>query len=184
MKVDVDKGLNSGDKADSDARVQAFGSNKLALKEGKSFLMLCYEALQDFTLLILIGCAMLNIVAGIFAQSEDHKGSWLEGVAILFTVLVVVCVSAGSDYAKERQFQALNAMASDVKVNVTRDGLTVQISVYDLLCGDILWVNYGDLLAADGILLANQDIKMDEAALTGEPILISKSVEEKVKYLS
>lgn len=184
LKVDVEKGINTGDKADLDARIEAFGSNKLQLKEAKSFFMLCYEALQDFTLLILIGCAVLNIVAGVLAQSEDHKGSWLEGVAILLTVGVVVCVSAGSDYAKEKQFQALNAMASDIKVNVTRDGKSVQISVYDLLCGDILWVNYGDLLAADGVLLATQDIKMDEAALTGEPILITKSVEEKPFMLS
>ncbi len=65
-------------------------------------------------------------------------------------------VSALTDYAKEKQFRALSNIASDVKVNVIRGGKTTSTSIFDLLVGDILCLNYGDVLPADGILIAGE----------------------------
>uniref|UniRef100_A0A9J2Q6B0 P-type Cu(+) transporter n=1 Tax=Ascaris lumbricoides TaxID=6252 RepID=A0A9J2Q6B0_ASCLU len=109
---------------------------------------------------------------------EDHGSAWIEGVAILICVVVVVLVTAVNDYSKERQFRGLQAkIETGHKFSVIRDGEAVDISVNDLVVGDIARVKYGDLLPADGFLLQGNDLKIDESSLTGESDHISKSTE-------
>jgi len=182
LHVDLKVGL-TGD--DIEERRQVFGSNKLAMKPPKSFFELCWEALQDFTLLVLMGCALLSLIIGIIeAQKPGHEYAWVEGCAIFVTIFVVVMVSAGTDYAKEKQFRALSDIANNINIDVQRKGVTTAVSIFDLVVGDILWVKYGDLIPADGILIDGQELKTDESALTGEPILISKDAKEKPFLLS
>ncbi len=185
LNVDVSVGLNSSEVAD---RKAVFGSNEIKLKPPKSFLELVWEAFQDPTLIILIICAILiTTIALVEAAVEGkpaHESDWVEGVAIFVTVLIVVSVAAGTDYAKNKQFMALSDMASDIKLDVQRDGKTQKVSIFDLVVGDILWVGYGNMMPADGVLLESQELKADESALTGEPILIAKDTVKKPFLLS
>ncbi len=182
LNVNVDSGLSG---SDTEERKRVFGPNKVEMKPPKGFFLLAFEALQDPTLLLLCGCAVISLGAGIY-DAAVHPGSneWIEGISIIFTIVVVVCVAAGTDYAKEKQFRALSALASDVKVSVQRNGATTEVSIFELVVGDILWLRYGDLLAADGLLIESQQMKCDEAALTGEPVLIAKDPVEKPFVLS
>ncbi len=184
MGVDLKNGLTG---SDTQARKEHFGPNKLEMKASKSFLALCLDALQDPTLMILIVCATISLGTGIYETihgGPGHETDWVEGVAIIFTIVVVVMVAAGTDYAKEKQFQALNEIANDIKIDVQRQGSTTAISIFDLVVGDVLWVKIGDLLPADGILLESQEVQTDESALTGEPILINKNITDKPFLLS
>jgi len=96
----------------------------------------------------------------VLQEEEEHHG-WIEGLAILISVIVVVIVTAFNDYSKERQFRGLqNRIEGEHKFSVIRGGEVCQISVGDILVGDIAQVKYGDLLPADGCLIQSNDLKV------------------------
>lgn len=91
---------------------------------------------------------------------------------------MVVLVTAGNNYSKEKQFRGLqSSIQKEQKFSVLRDGQAVQILVSDIVVGDLCQVKYGDLIPADGILIQGNDLKIDESSLTGESDLIKKSVD-------
>lgn len=93
-------------------------------------------------------------------DEDDHHG-WIEGLAILISVIVVVLVTAFNDYSKERQFRGLqNRIEGEHKFSVIRHGEVQQISVGDIVVGDICQIKYGDLLPADGCLIQSNDLKV------------------------
>lgn len=75
------------------------------------------------------------------AEDDEAKHGWIEGLAILISVIVVVIVTAFNDYTKERQFRGLqNRIEGEHKFNVIRQGELRQISVGDIVVGDICQV--------------------------------------------
>lgn len=93
-------------------------------------------------------------------EEEDHY-AWIEGAAILVSVIVVVLVTAFNDYSKERQFRGLQSrIEGEHKFSIIRGGEVCQISVGDIVVGDIAQIKYGDLLPADGILIQSNDLKV------------------------
>jgi P-type E1-E2 ATPase len=90
--------------------------------------------------------------------------------------VIIITVTAGNNYIKEQQFQKLNAMAQAKNVNVYRAGDLVNISVYELMVGDIVEVETGEILSVDGILIDGNNISVDESSLTGETIDVKKRV--------
>ncbi|XP_043657363.1 plasma membrane calcium-transporting ATPase 2 isoform X5 [Drosophila teissieri] len=174
----------SGSRADEEHRRETFGSNVIPPKPPKTFLTLVWEALQDVTLIILEVAALVSLGlsfykpadedAPVLQEEEEHHG-WIEGLAILISVIVVVIVTAFNDYSKERQFRGLqNRIEGEHKFSVIRGGEVCQISVGDILVGDIAQVKYGDLLPADGCLIQSNDLKVDESSLTGESDHVKK----------
>ncbi|XP_034139408.1 plasma membrane calcium-transporting ATPase 2 isoform X1 [Drosophila guanche] len=174
----------SGSKADEEHRRETFGSNIIPPKPPKTFLTLVWEALQDVTLIILEVAALVSLGlsfykpadedAPVLQEEEEHHG-WIEGLAILISVIVVVIVTAFNDYSKERQFRGLqNRIEGEHKFSVIRGGEVCQISVGDILVGDIAQIKYGDLLPADGCLIQSNDLKVDESSLTGESDHVKK----------
>ncbi|KAF4525203.1 hypothetical protein B566_EDAN008309 [Ephemera danica] len=96
-------------------------------------------------------------------------------MAILISVIVVVIVTAFNDYTKERQFRGLQSrIEGEHKFSVIRGAEVKQISVGDIVVGDICQIKYGDLLPADGILIQSNDLKVDESSLTGESDHVKK----------
>jgi len=179
----------SGSAADLKQRIEVFGSNVIPPKPPKTFLQLVWEALQDVTLLILIVAAIISLGLSFYhppeEESQDHSGSsgddteseagWIEGVAILVAVFVVVFVTAFNDWRKEKQFRGLqNKIEHEHKFAVIRTGEVIQLPVSDICVGDICQVKYGDLLPADGILIQSNDLKVDESSLTGESDHVKK----------
>ena len=103
-----------------EARTIAFGTHKREAPERTGFCTLLLEALDDFMLKILIGCAVFQLVFEIgmaAARDPEHLATaWIEGFAILVAVAVVSLVTAGSDYKKEGQFLKQQAIAEVGKV--------------------------------------------------------------------
>ena len=101
---------------------------------------------------------------------ECAATGWIEGFAIIVAIVVVVLVTAGNDYSKERQFRALSAVADDRKILAFRNksDQPVEISVYDIMVGDLLYLRTGDKIPADCYFLSGSDLKCSEAAMTGE----------------
>eukprot|EP00732_Lithocolla_globosa_P001643 Lithocolla_globosa_v1_NODE_856_length_3177_cov_20.386611.p1 type:complete len:999 gc:universal NODE_856_length_3177_cov_20.386611:3080-84(-) len=187
LHVDIKKGL------DSDSllmeRAEFYGHNVLPKVESKSFLRLCWEGLGDKTLLILIAAAVISIAIGVYEavaieHEEDELGSWIEGVAILAAVVVVVLAGSINDYQKEKQFRKLNAVKDDHEIKVLRSGTQMQVSVVDIVVGEIVYVDTGDILCADGVFLEGHNIKCDESGMTGESDAIKKGLSDDPFLLS
>ncbi|OTF77092.1 plasma membrane calcium-transporting ATPase 3-like protein [Euroglyphus maynei] len=109
---------------------------------------------------------------------EESEAGWIEGAAILVSVIIVVIVTAFNDYTKERQFRGLQSrIEHEHKFSVIRNGEVIQLLVSELVVGDICQVKYGDLLPADGIIMQSNDLKVDESSLTGESDHVKKGLD-------
>ncbi|TKC53198.1 hypothetical protein EI555_020137, partial [Monodon monoceros] len=137
-------------------------------------------------------CARLktspNEVCGDVSVGEEEgegETGWIEGAAILLSVVCVVLVTAFNDWSKEKQFRGLQSrIEQEQKFTVIRGGQVIQIPVADITVGDIAQVKYGDLLPADGILIQGNDLKIDESSLTGESDHVKKSLDKDPLLLS
>ncbi|XP_046983094.1 plasma membrane calcium-transporting ATPase 2-like [Schistocerca americana] len=194
LRTSPTRGL-SGIRADLENRRKVFGSNMVPPKPPKTFLHLIWEALQDVTLIVLEIAALVSLGLSFYPYKErqeagvtidkDKSHGWIEGLAILLSVTVVVLVTAVNDYTKEKQFRSLQKKIEiEHRYTVLRAGNIHLIPVRDIVVGDICQVKYGDLLPADGILIQSNDLKVDESSLTGESELVRKEVLVKPILLS
>uniref|UniRef100_A0A4W4GRX6 Calcium-transporting ATPase n=1 Tax=Electrophorus electricus TaxID=8005 RepID=A0A4W4GRX6_ELEEL len=199
LKTSPIEGL-SGNPVDLEKRHAAFGKNFIPPKKPKTFLQLVWEALQDVTLIILEIAAIISLGLSFYhppgSQGElfmicnrflfgEAQAGWIEGAAILFSVIIVVLVTAFNDWSKEKQFRGLQSrIEQEQKFTVIRNGQVIQIPVAEIVVGDIAQIKYGDLLPADGILIQGNDLKIDESSLTGESDQVRKSLEKDPMLLS
>ncbi|XP_070597463.1 plasma membrane calcium-transporting ATPase 3 isoform X1 [Erythrolamprus reginae] len=201
LKTSPTEGL-SDNPADLEKRRQIYGQNFIPPKKPKTFLQLVWEALQDVTLIILEIAAIISLglsfyappgeeseacgnVSGAVEDEGESEAGWIEGAAILLSVICVVLVTAFNDWSKEKQFRGLQSrIEQEQKFTVIRNGQQVQIPVAELVVGDIAQIKYGDLLPADGVLIQGNDLKIDESSLTGESDHVRKSVDKDPMLLS
>ncbi|XP_031238721.1 plasma membrane calcium-transporting ATPase 4 isoform X2 [Mastomys coucha] len=201
LKTSPIEGL-SGNPADLEKRRHVFGKNVIPPKKPKTFLELVWEALQDVTLIILEIAAIISLVLSFYRppggdneicghiasnpeEEEEGETGWIEGAAILASVIIVVFVTAFNDWSKEKQFRGLQSRIElEQKFSIIRNGQLIQLPVAEIVVGDIAQVKYGDLLPADGVLLQGNDLKIDESSLTGESDHVKKSPEKDPMLLS
>uniref|UniRef100_A0A8C8M7J8 Calcium-transporting ATPase n=1 Tax=Oncorhynchus tshawytscha TaxID=74940 RepID=A0A8C8M7J8_ONCTS len=183
-------------------RKEEFGQNVIPPKKPKTFLQLVWEALQDVTLIILEVAAIISLglsfyrppdaerencgkaAGGVEDEGEADTG-WIEGAAILLSVVCVVLVTAFNDWSKEKQFRGLQSrIEQEQKFTVVRGGQVIQIHVAEIVVGDVAQVKYGDLLPADGVLIQGNDLKIDESSLTGESDHVKKTLDNDPMLLS
>ncbi|CAM8909633.1 unnamed protein product [Rhodiola kirilowii] len=172
LKTNIETGAPD-DNDDLLRRRNAFGSNTYPIKKGKSFLGFVWDAWQDLTLIILTVAAILSLVLGI--KTEGLKRGWYEGGSITFAVLLVIIVTAISDYRQSLRFQNLNEEKRNIKLEVIRDGRPVNISIYDIVVGDVVPLNIGNQVPADGILISGHSLAIDESSMTGESKIVHKN---------
>ncbi|KAK1268674.1 Calcium-transporting ATPase 1, plasma membrane-type [Acorus gramineus] len=151
-----------------------YGINKFTESEVRSFWVFLWEALQDMTLMILGVCAFVSLIVGI-AMEGWPKGAH-DGLGIAASILLVVFVTATSDYRQSLQFKDLDKEKKKITVQVTRDGFRQKISIYDLLPGDIVHLAIGDQVPADGLFMSGFSVLINESSLTGEsePIAVNE----------
>uniref|UniRef100_A0A3B5QR21 Calcium-transporting ATPase n=1 Tax=Xiphophorus maculatus TaxID=8083 RepID=A0A3B5QR21_XIPMA len=201
LKTSAIDGL-SGQPADIEKRRDVFGQNLIPPKKPKTFLQLVWEALQDVTLIILEVAAVISLglsfyrppdterqhcgkAAGGGHDETEAEAGWIEGAAILLSVICVVLVTAFNDWSKDKQFRGLQSrIEQEQKFSVVRGGQVIQIPVNEIVVGDIAQVKYGDLLPADGVLIQGNDLKIDESSLTGESDQVKKNQDKDPMLLS
>ena len=168
---------------DFEGREDEFGSNKVFVEPVPPFCHYVCEALKDLMVRILILAAIVSIVLGC-TFSEDPSKDWVDGVSIVIAVLIVVLVGSITDYQKEQKFHELNEVQSEgTKYKLIRNGQPEDHISDDLLVGDLIMINYGDIMAADILLIEGNGIKMDESALTGESDAMKKEKFDKCNEL-
>ncbi|KAL2580884.1 hypothetical protein GLYMA_15G167500v4 [Glycine max] len=171
LKTNSEKGIH-GDDADLLKRRNAFGSNNYPRKKGRNFLMFMWDACKDLTLVILMVAAAASLALGI--KSEGIKEGWYDGGSIAFAVILVIVVTAISDYKQSLQFRDLNEEKRNIHLEVVRGGRRVEISIYDIVVGDVIPLNIGNQVPADGILITGHSLAIDESSMTGESKIVHK----------
>ena len=99
---------------------------------------------------------------------------WYEGLGIAFAVVMATLIATWSEYSNENEFQRLLEEASKVKVKVFRNSTLVEILIDDLVVNDLVLLQPGDTVPADGYLLTGE-IELNESALTGESETVKKT---------
>lgn len=167
-------------------RLRVFKDNRLPEKKGKSLLELMWITYNDKVLILLSIAAVISLAVGLYQtfggehKPGEPKVEWIEGVAIIVAIAIVVIVGSLNDYQKERQFAKLNKKKQDREVKAVRSGKTIELSVYDILAGDVIHLEPGDLVPVDGILIEGFNVKCDESQTTGESDIIRKRPADEV----
>ncbi|RHY99127.1 hypothetical protein DYB35_012386 [Aphanomyces astaci] len=190
LNVSLEHGLDNNNAADLASRELHYGKNYVEPEKPKTIFELMWHAFQDLTIIILTVAGFISLVLGFipFAEDEptkeggrrlagggDPSVAWIEGASIIVAVLIVVFVTAINDYQKEKQFRALNAIKEDEKIKVIRNGVPAEVSKFNLVVGDIVRVDLGDIIPADGLVFDESDLSLDESAMTGESDLLKKN---------
>ena len=162
-------------------RKRIFGDNRLPEKKAKTIWQLAWIAYNDKVLILLTVAAVVSLALGIYQSVSPNPGEkgahveWVEGVAIVVAILIVVIVGALNDFQKERQFVKLNKKKEERFVKVIRSGKSQEISVYDVLVGDVMHLEPGDLIPVDGVFIDGHNVRCDESSATGESDILRKT---------
>ena len=163
-------------------RVRVYKRNVLPAKKATPLWKLMWNAYNDKVLILLTIAAVISLALGLYETfGVDHPpGSptpvdWVEGVAICVAIIIVTGVGSLNDWQKERAFVKLNAKKEDREVKVIRSGKSFMINVHDILVGDVLHLEPGDLVPVDGIFIDGHDLKCDESSATGESDALKKT---------
>jgi Ca2+-transporting ATPase len=163
-------------------RIRVYGRNTLPPKKATPLWRLVWNAYNDTVLIVLTVAAAISLALGLYETfgAEHPPGSptpvdWVEGLAICIAIVIVVLVTAVNDWQKEQAFVRLNAKKEEREIKVTRSGRAILISVYDVLVGDIIHMEPGDVIPVDGVFIEGHDVKCDESSATGESDAIRKT---------
>lgn len=145
------------------------GANDLSMIKVESFFHKLKKNFKDPIIIILNVALVLIIILALFDHTE-----WYEALAIGAAVLLSILVSTLSEYKNENSFQKLQHEASKIICNVFRDGKITEILINEIVKGDYVLLQSGDMIPADGIVV-NGEVKVNQASLTGESIEITKT---------
>ena len=151
---------------EAQARAQQFGPNQLAEGEKKGVLQVFAEQFKDLLVIILIIAALISAASGN-----------LESTIVIIAVLILNAILGTVQYFKaEKSLESLKAMSSPT-AKVLRDGKRMEIPSTQIVPGDIVLLEAGDMVVADGRILENYSLKVNESSLTGESEGVDKTAD-------
>ncbi|KAJ8760703.1 hypothetical protein K2173_017748 [Erythroxylum novogranatense] len=172
----------SGDEDDLLKRKRHFGSNTYKRLPPKNFLFFVLEALKRMTSIVLLVCALISLGFGIYEHGLKH--GWFDGVTNIVAVLFVVVVSATSSFGFSKRLQQLSYERTVFKVVVVRGGSHREVPAFEVVVGDVVSLQVGDQLPADGLLFKGFCLKVEEFVLTGESNTVEVTVRDHPFLLS
>ena len=151
-----------------------YGTNKITVLKKNTFAKLLLESFADPIIKILLIALSIKIV--FLFKSFD----WYETIGILIAILLASFISSLSEYGSEQAFNRLQEQTINIKCRVIRNGVLKDISINDIVVGDLVDLASGDKIPADGIIV-NGYLTVDESSLTGESKEVEKSLEKDKK---
>lgn len=170
--------LTAGLTADQVERLRSqFGKNLLSPPPRTPWWRQLLEKFQDPTIIILLASAIISVT---MTAIEIHalgnaEVSYTESIGIFLAVFLAIAVGYLSERKSEGEFEALNKVKDDIPVKVMRDGQITEISIGDVVVGDIVRLDLGDKISADGLILESMGLLVDQSLLTGESAPVEKS---------
>jgi len=149
-----------------------YGRNLLTPPKRPSVIKLYFEKYKDPIIRILLLAALLSLGIGFF------EGEFVETIGILIAIFLATSIGFYFEYDAQKRFDVLNALGQEELVTVVRSGMVTQVPRSELVVGDIVILEQGIEVPADGVLLESVNLDVNESSLTGEP-LCHKTVNRK-----
>ena len=150
---------------------QAHGNNLLTPPKRPSMWKLYLEKFQDPVIRVLLVAAFFSLIIS-FIESE-----YAETIGIFFAIFLATGIGFYFEYDASKKFDLLNAVGEETPVTVIRDGKIREIPRKDIVVGDIVILNTGEEIPADGILIEAVSLQVNESSLTGE-LMVNKTTDE------
>lgn len=163
--TDVRDGLSA---AALDKNVDKFGYNRLTERKKRGFFSKLFSALKEPMLLILLFGFIVAFGTGLGRFLKTGEADFGESLGILAAIALSVTITLVMEGSSEKAFAALKRIYDDAPVKAVRGGVTVAISQSYLTAGDLVILETGDKIVADGRLIESEGLSADESALTGE----------------
>jgi P-type Ca2+ transporter type 2C len=163
LGADLEKGLSSEDIA---SRTEKYGPNQLQEAPKRTFLQMVLDQLKSFVIILLIVAAAISGILG----------EWVDAIAILLIVILNAVMGVVQESRAEEALAALKKMASP-EAHIIRDGKRASVPASELVPGDVVFLEAGNFIPADLRLAEAVNLRVEEAALTGESLPIQKNAE-------
>ncbi|MGM0598839.1 MAG: calcium-translocating P-type ATPase, PMCA-type [Candidatus Rifleibacteriota bacterium] len=147
---------------------EKYGSNVLTPPPRDPWWMLLVEKFDDPIIRILMIAAIIAIGVGTI------NGEYLEGIGIIVAILLATVLAFLNEYKAGKEFDILNQVSDEAPVTVLRDGIYSKVARKDIVVGDVVIIESGEEIPADGRLLEDVALQIDESKLTGESLPVSK----------
>jgi len=175
LETDAQNGLAGAGIPDRRAK---FGPNQLQEQKGRTPFRIFLEQFNDFMIWVLIGAALISGFLAVFVPSEGNRDEWVDALAIMAIVILNAVLGFLQEHRAERSLLALRRMAAPFS-RVIRDGARSSIPAADLVPGDLVELEAGDHVPADGrIIQHTPNFSVQEASLTGESTPVQKTQAE------
>lgn len=176
--IDIEGNImsESSKEAYEEESIQKFGSNHLVFRIPKSFWWIATQNMKDKSLILLFCGALASLfisLVGFLAFNE--KFTYIEGVSIFFAISLIILVSSATEYSQEKIFDRLERVKTDVDVKFIEFGKMKIKKVCEIIVGDLVFFEPGDVMPADSILVSEDSVEMDESLFTGESVENFKS---------
>lgn len=162
----------------SESQVQAsrqkYGANTFVRTGTESMLKRIWDASTEPMLLMLIFAAIITLAVNITRYFTGGEYNFLECAGIFAAIFLSVAITIVTEGKSAKAFEALSKINEDTLIKVLRDGEPQLIPQKNIVIGDILLIETGDKIVADGRLISGNDLSADESALTGESLPVKK----------
>lgn len=172
LKTDVDYGLNEGEVA---RNRKLYGENVFEKAKRKNILKKILSAFSEPMILILIFALILTVGTGIGKSLKTGEKDFSGAIGVASAILISVGITLFMEGSSEKAFEKLKKEYSDAKVRVIRNGRADEIEESKLVVGDLVCIEDGSKVFADGHLVGGGEIAFDESALSGESREVRKS---------
>ncbi len=169
--AELDSSENGLSSAEAQKRLEAHGKNKLKEPAKESLIKRFFGQMADPMIIILLAAAAIS---GVLAVMQGE--SFADVIIILAVVVVNAVLGVYQENKAEKAIEALQEMSAATS-KVLRDGKLVTIHSEELVPGDVILLEAGDAIPADGRLLTSASLKIEEAALTGESVPVLKFID-------
>lgn len=144
---------------------QQYGENTLTPPKRTPLWKLYLEKYKDPIIKILLVAAVVSL-----ALAAIH-GDFVETIGIILAIVLATTIGFWFEMDAAKKFNVLTALGEESPVKVRRDGKVVEVARKDIVVGDVVIIEVGDEIPADGTLIESTDLQIDESSLTGEPII-------------
>lgn len=172
--TDSEKGLNPEQVEKSRS---TYGTNSFVRQSHESLAKRIWDASTEPMLVMLIFAAIITLAVNITRYFTGGEYNFLECVGIFAAIALSVVITIITEGKSAKAFEALNKINEDTLIKVIRNGEPQLITQKEIVVGDIIMIETGDKIVADGRLFSSNDLSVDESALTGESLPVKKDVE-------
>ena len=172
--TDSEKGLNPEQVEKSRS---TYGTNSFVRQSHESLAKRIWDASTEPMLVMLIFAAIITLAVNITRYFTGGEYNFLECVGIFAAIALSVVITIITEGKSAKAFEALNKINEDTLIKVIRNGEPQLITQKEIVVGDIIMIETGDKIVADGRLFSSNDLFVDESALTGESLPVKKDAE-------